>query len=103
VTARCGQVQDADRLSGEAVALAAATDSPTLLADALSCRADVAAAAGLADDAAAALTAAAEQYERKGHTVGAARARAALAQDGGARPSRSATSPSTDGAIAGGT
>jgi class 3 adenylate cyclase/tetratricopeptide (TPR) repeat protein len=101
--ARRGQVEDADRLSGEAVALAAATDSPTLLADALSCRADVAAAAGLADDFATALTGAAEQYERKGHTVGAARARAALAQAGGERPSRSAISSSTDGAVAGGT
>jgi class 3 adenylate cyclase/tetratricopeptide (TPR) repeat protein len=101
--ARRGQVEDADRLSGEAVALAVATDSPTLLADALSCRADVAAAAGLADDAATALRGAAEQYERKGHTVGAARARAALAQDGAASPSRTATSPSTDGAVAGGT
>jgi class 3 adenylate cyclase/ATP/maltotriose-dependent transcriptional regulator MalT len=103
LTARRGQVHDADRLSGEAVALAAATDSPTLLADALFCRADVAAAADLAVDAAAALTDAAEHYERKGHAVGAARARAELAQDGSARPSRSAVAPSTDGAVAGGT
>jgi tetratricopeptide (TPR) repeat protein len=101
--ARQGQVEYADRLSGEAVALATGTDSPTLLADALSCRADVATAAGLDVDAAAALTGAAEQYERKGHTVGAARVRAAFTQDGGVRPSRSATSPSTDGATAGGT
>jgi ATP/maltotriose-dependent transcriptional regulator MalT len=103
LTARRGQVHEADHLSGEAVALAAATDSPTLLADALVCRADVADAAELAVDVAAALTDAAEHYERKGHVVGAVRARAQVAQDGSARPRRSAVAPSRDGAVDGGT
>jgi class 3 adenylate cyclase/tetratricopeptide (TPR) repeat protein len=103
LTARRGQAHDADRISGEAMALAAATDSPTLLADALLCRAEVATTVDIAVDAAGALTDAVEQYERKGHAVGAARARSALAQDGVAKPSRSAVAASTDGAVAGGT
>ena len=101
--ARDERFREAGAFADEAVALAEATDSPTLLADALLCRGETAAAAGLVAEATRALSSAAERYERKGHLVGAARARAALDQLEVAIPSRAAVASSSDGGDDGGT
>ena len=101
LAAHRGLADEAVERAEDAVTRARTTDSPTLLAGALVCRAEV----GAADDAAEALAEAVELYELKGHVVGAARARAALAQPGGAgeSPSASAAAASRDGGADGGT
>jgi class 3 adenylate cyclase len=103
LTARDERFDDAAALADQAVALAEETDSPTLLADALFCRGEIATAAGLTAQAADALSRAGERYARKGHVVGVARARAALDQLEEVIPRRSTVAASTDGSADGGT
>src|SRR6185436_6127775 len=104
VDALRGALAGARAIADEAVALASATDSPTLQGDAFRCRADVLLAEGMSDEAVAALAAAAAAYERKGHLVGARLAAVPLGQrDAGAGPSRAATLSSTAGDAEGGT
>jgi hypothetical protein len=71
----------ADRLSAQAVALAAQTDWLNDHGDALLVRSGVLRAGGDPDGATAAAGAALELYERKGNRVAAERTRAALAAD----------------------
>ena len=78
--ARRGEVEQAERLAREAVALAKGTDGLTLHGDALLDLAEVLRAAGRPDEAEAAVERALALYERKGNVVSATRARAALAQ-----------------------
>jgi len=72
-----GRLADAERLTAEAVALAAPTDMLTMRGDALLDQAAVAAAAGRPGDAARAAEAALALYRAKGNRPGAARAEAA--------------------------
>lgn len=76
--ARHGDVERADHLSREAVALADRTDFLLDRGDALMARGVVLAASGRAEDAAAAFHQAEDVYARKGSTVCVGRARAAL-------------------------
>ena len=68
VHARRGQHADAERLAREAVAIVEQTDGLNMQGDALCDLAEVLAAAGSADEAAAVLAQASERYERK-HNV----------------------------------
>ncbi|MEA2322509.1 MAG: hypothetical protein QOD81_2359 [Solirubrobacteraceae bacterium] len=70
---------DADRLTADAVRLAARTDWLTDHADALMVRGDVLRRAGRMDEATAAVRRALELYDRKGNAIGAGNARRALA------------------------
>jgi predicted ATPase/class 3 adenylate cyclase len=72
-----GRVGEAERLAGEAAAIAEPTDMLSMRGDALLDLAAVAHAAGRGGDAAAAAGAAMELYQAKGNLRGAARARAA--------------------------
>jgi tetratricopeptide (TPR) repeat protein len=81
--ARRGSVQQAERLAGEAVRLAAGTDWLQGHGDALLDLAGVLAAAGRARDAADAARQAAELYQRKGNVVLAGWARRRLAEVAG--------------------
>jgi tetratricopeptide (TPR) repeat protein len=80
VLAAQGDVEQAERLAREAVALAARTDHLEEHADALMTLAEVLRRAGRAAEATPALEEALRLYERKGNTVLAARAREALAR-----------------------
>jgi ATP/maltotriose-dependent transcriptional regulator MalT len=73
--ARRGAVVEAERLSADAVALAARTDWLVEHADALMARADVLRAAGHERVATLTVHEAVDLYERKGNVVSAARAR----------------------------
>jgi hypothetical protein len=73
--ARDGNLDEGERLSREAVALSQLHDSPTVRGDALRDLAEVLRMAGRHREEAAVLQDAIEQYERKGNTVSAARAR----------------------------
>jgi ATP/maltotriose-dependent transcriptional regulator MalT len=78
VLAHRGETTAADRLSAEAVAMAAKTDWLGDHADALMVRADVLRAAGDFVGAEAARRAALDLYERKGNVMAADRARATM-------------------------
>jgi tetratricopeptide (TPR) repeat protein len=65
VLADRGQYSDAETLAREAVAIIARTDGLNFQADALCDLAEVLAAAGREDEAAAALTEALDRYDRK--------------------------------------
>jgi tetratricopeptide (TPR) repeat protein len=80
VLAAQGDVEQAERLAREAVALAARTDYLEEHADALMTLAEVLRRAGWAAEATPALEEALRLYERKDNTVLAARAREALAR-----------------------
>jgi class 3 adenylate cyclase/tetratricopeptide (TPR) repeat protein len=73
VLARRGELEEAERLACEAIALAEPTDSLEVKADACHDHALILAAAGKRDEALAALAVARSLYEQKGHTVGVAR------------------------------
>lgn len=75
--ARRGERSDAERLSREAVALAARTDWLVDRGDALMVHGEVLAACGQDDVASAAIREAFELYSRKGNVVAAQRARTA--------------------------
>jgi class 3 adenylate cyclase/DNA-binding SARP family transcriptional activator/tetratricopeptide (TPR) repeat protein len=77
-TARKGDLEQAERLAREAVALAEETDGLNLHGDALLDFAEVLRAARRPAEARAAAGRALELYERKGNVVSAARARASL-------------------------
>jgi class 3 adenylate cyclase/tetratricopeptide (TPR) repeat protein len=79
--ARRGEMLEAERLSSEAVRLAARTDWLSDHADALLARADVLRMAGESDATANALDEAVALYERKGNTIGARRARSMFAAE----------------------
>ena len=79
ILARRGDAATAEALAREAVALAGATDYVTVAAEAYEDLADVLEASGRGGEAAAALRAALERYERKGHEVAARRVGALLA------------------------
>jgi ATP/maltotriose-dependent transcriptional regulator MalT len=79
VLARRGDLDRAERLSAQAVALANRTDWLSERADALMVRADVLCAAGEPEGAGRALHDALALYERKGHVIGARRAHEAVA------------------------
>jgi ATP/maltotriose-dependent transcriptional regulator MalT len=76
--ARDGTLEEADRLSAEAVALADRTDWLIDRGDALMARGEVLRAAGRTDDAARAIHKAFDLYTRKGNLVSAERARAVI-------------------------
>src|SRR5215207_2738192 len=76
-----GETTAADRLSGEAVALALQTDWLNYQADTLMVRAAVLRAADEPEQAATAVRAAVVLYERKGNVMAANRARAAVTDD----------------------
>jgi class 3 adenylate cyclase/tetratricopeptide (TPR) repeat protein len=76
--ARSGDLEEADRLTGEAVAIAGRTDWLVDRADALMARGEVLRMAGRADDASAAFHKAFDLYTRKGNVVSAERARAVV-------------------------
>jgi tetratricopeptide (TPR) repeat protein len=78
--ARAGDIAEAKRISAEAVELAARTDWLCDHADALLSQGDVHRFAGDADSATPAIREAIALYERKGHTIGAQRARSTLAE-----------------------
>jgi predicted ATPase/class 3 adenylate cyclase len=75
-----GELEDAERLAREGVALAERTDWLNDRADTWAQLALVIERAGRPDEAAEAVRTALELYERKGNTVGAAKARVSLAQ-----------------------
>jgi tetratricopeptide (TPR) repeat protein len=77
--ARGGERAEAKRISAEAVKLAARTDWLCDHAEALLSRGEVDRIAGDADRAAVSIREAIALYERKGSTIGAERARSALA------------------------
>jgi ATP/maltotriose-dependent transcriptional regulator MalT len=79
VLARRGDSVAAERLSAEAVALAAQTDWLSDQGDALMVRADVLRSSGDVGGAAATARAAMDRYERKGNLVAARRAKTATA------------------------
>jgi tetratricopeptide (TPR) repeat protein len=79
VLAGRGELGEAERLAGDAVRLAGATDWLSLHADALVDLATVLRLAGRPEAAVAAVRAAVGLYDRKGNRTSAARARAALA------------------------
>jgi tetratricopeptide (TPR) repeat protein len=79
ILARRGDLDEAERLSREALALANTTDSLSFIADMHVTLAEVLAAAGRLDEAAAEVDRAGEIYARKGHLVGVGQARAARA------------------------
>jgi ATP/maltotriose-dependent transcriptional regulator MalT len=74
VLAERGELEEAERLSSEAVAIADGTDWINDRADAWLERAQVLRAAGRAEEAVGAARTARELYERKGNEVGAGRA-----------------------------
>jgi class 3 adenylate cyclase len=74
-----GRAARAVELAEAAAAIAAATDDPTLQADALHALADALAAAGKTDRAAAAVEEARRAYEAKGHVAAARRLATAVA------------------------
>jgi ATP/maltotriose-dependent transcriptional regulator MalT len=76
--ARRGEIDEAKRISAEAVKLAARTDWLSDHAQALLSQGDVHRIAGERESAARALREAIALYDRKGNTVGARRARSAL-------------------------
>jgi Flp pilus assembly protein TadD len=78
VLARRGELEDADRLSREAVALAERTDWVVEHGDALMARAAVVRAAGRPEVAQVTVRRALELYETKGNVVSAHRARKLL-------------------------
>jgi tetratricopeptide (TPR) repeat protein len=79
VLARMGDLEAAERLALEAVAIGRQTEYIDLLGDMLRDLATVRAAAGELDEARDAATAALELYERKGNVASAGRARALIA------------------------
>ena len=80
VDAASGKHAEAERLAREAVAIAERTDNPSHQGEALCDLAEVLAAAGRTEEAAAALEHALERYERKRNLAMAAQARERLAQ-----------------------
>ena len=78
LAATSGELDETERLAREAVRLIKTTDQPDIQGDALVTLASVLTAAGKAE-AAAALSEAIAQFDRKGNIVSAERARAALA------------------------
>jgi tetratricopeptide (TPR) repeat protein len=79
VLARRGEVEDAERLARNAVAIGDATDMLDSQGDAYADLSDVLLLTGKLDEAAVALDQALERYERKGNIVSAQRTRARLA------------------------
>ena len=79
--ARRGDVEQAEALAREAVALAGETDFLVLHADALMDLAEVLRLAGREDESTPVVEQALALYEQKGNVVGAERARALLPQD----------------------
>jgi tetratricopeptide (TPR) repeat protein len=79
ILARRGDVDEAERLAGEAVELIAPTDALNMRAHALSSLAHVLAAAERAEEAAEHMAEAIRLYEAKGNVAAAAKARAAAA------------------------
>ena len=73
-----GKHEEAVRLAEEAVDMWAGAQSPWFYGESLIVQAEVARAAGLADEAAEASRAALAEYARKGHEPGAASARALI-------------------------
>jgi hypothetical protein len=73
ILARRGELEEAQRLVCEAIALGEPTDSLEVKADAHHDHALVLGAAGKHDEALTALAEARSLYEQKGHTVGVAR------------------------------
>jgi hypothetical protein len=86
VAVRRGDHDVAESLARDAVRLARETDLLAIQGDALVDLADVLAELGRRSDAAEALAEASALYERKGHTEGAARARARLGELAAANP-----------------
>jgi tetratricopeptide (TPR) repeat protein len=80
ILARQGQVEEAERLAGDALVLAEGTDFLDMHADALLALAEVLGGAGRSDEAAAAVEQAVELHQRKGSVVRTERARAFLAE-----------------------
>jgi tetratricopeptide (TPR) repeat protein len=78
--ANADELAEAKRLSAEAVELAARTDWLSDHANALLSQGEVHRIAAETDPAAAAIRQAIALYERKGHTIGAQRARSTLAE-----------------------
>jgi len=77
--ARRGEIREAKRMSGAAVALAIRTDWLTDHADALIAHAEVLGLAGETEEAARTIHTAIALYERKGNTVGMRRAQSMIA------------------------
>jgi hypothetical protein len=73
ILARRGELEEAERLACEAIALGEPTDSLEVKADAYHDHALVLAAATRHDEALTALAGARSLYEQKGHSVGVAR------------------------------
>ena len=80
VLARRGELDEAERLGREAVAIASATDVLELRAQALADLGEVLRLAGRPQESRAALEEAIRLYEEKGNVVGAGRLRGLLAE-----------------------
>lgn len=84
ILARRGDVEEAEALARDAVALVSATDFLSHHGDALIALAEVLGLGGRQEEAEEATRAGLALYERKGNVVSAARARSRLDQSGGA-------------------